>query len=439
MKEERLTIADGREAGELRRTYGIDAAFEAELREAWGLIEPHIGAIARELLQRRSGGAVPEPIVAQRVDYARAKLDRPIDQRWIDTILAEADRIAERDLDFAVVTASMLVAQMRIHALFFELVQDPHRLERLSRATQKLAGIELEIIVSRLRAIARARAQVSRREEVAAARRELGEAILRSSRASRDVAHFTESTASELLALRAPAAEVASAADQCAVAMGSSAEGAAVLISAYDRAREEAGAAAEVAVRADVIATEGADNAASLAAHTARIDQVITLIAGIAHKTKLLALNASIEAARAGDSGRGFAIVAQEVRSLADQAADATGGVTATIRDAQSASGVLAATNSEILAIVSELLARARAVSAALEEQVSTVGGILASIDETAMSSREIAALIGTISDRVSSLAGAAEEAGRQATEAGGALQQIEQTMAQLMRGVGNG
>ncbi|NML04387.1 methyl-accepting chemotaxis protein [Sphingomonas sp. G-3-2-10] len=425
------------ELAAFRRTYGVDGAWEAELREAWGLIAPHIAGIARELLERRSAGAtVTDAMVSARVAYAEAKLARPIDQRWIDTIIAEADRIGQGEFDFSVVAASMVVAQMRVHALYFELTRDPATLERVTRATQKLAVVEFELIASRLRAIARARNVAALREEAAKARADLARAIASTARHSRDVARFTERTASELQALRAPAAEVSIAADQSATAMASSAHNAAGLIAAYDQARDHATGAADVAGRADAIAQQGADNAASLAAHTARIESVVTLIAGIANQTKLLALNASIEAARAGESGRGFAIVAQEVRSLADQASDATGGITETIRQAQGASDVVSETNRTIRETVGELLGRVRALSAAMEEQVATVGAILASIDETAMSSREIAALIATINERVAHLAGAAEEAGQQAIAAGEALELIEERAGAFMTGV---
>ena len=70
---------------------------------------------------------------------------------------------------------------------------------------------------------------------------------------------------------------------------------------------------------------------AQLREHTGRMQSIIELINNITSQTSLLALNASIEAARAGDAGRGFAVVASEISNLADQTQGATEDITGLI------------------------------------------------------------------------------------------------------------
>jgi methyl-accepting chemotaxis protein len=97
--------------------------------------------------------------------------------------------------------------------------------------------------------------------------------------------------------------------------------------------QQSIGSMDDIRVQVEAIGTK----IATLARFTRRIDEIITSVSEIATQSNLLALNASIEAARAGVHGRGFAVVADEVRSLSQQSTQAAGQIRAILVEIQKA------------------------------------------------------------------------------------------------------
>jgi methyl-accepting chemotaxis protein len=134
------------------------------------------------------------------------------------------------------------------------------------------------------------------------------------------------------------------------------------------------------------------DRVSELSKAAGRIGDVVELINTIAEQTNLLALNATIEAARAGEAGRGFAVVASEVKALAEQTAKATGEI------GQQISGIQAATQDSVNAIreisstIEKLSEISSTIAAAVEEQGAATQEISRNVQQAAQGTTQVSA-----------------------------------------------
>lgn len=164
---------------------------------------------------------------------------------------------------------------------------------------------------------------------------ELGGMIRQLERAARSVAEGAGATAATLTTIRARADALTTRTGAAQGTATTFAQAAEKFTSSAQGIGAQVRDAGKLADQASLAAEEARANVDRLRESSAAIGNVVNLIAQIARQTTLLALNSTIEAARAGDAGRGFAVVATEVKALAVQTQSATEEITRKIEALQ--------------------------------------------------------------------------------------------------------
>lgn len=189
----------------------------------------------------------------------------------------------------------------------------------------------------------------------------------------------------------------------------------------------QAAESARIVARAVDAATRTQGQVEGLHGAAQTIGKVVDLINSVSEQTKLLALNASIEAARAGDAGRGFAVVAAEVKSLAGQTGQATHEIVAQVTTIQQRTQEAVTAIGGIAAIVGEVDQIARTIAAAVDEQSRATEDIARNLGVAADSTEDVSQTIGGVS-------AAATDAAAMAEQVGAAVAQLS-TRAHHLRG----
>lgn len=155
---------------------------------------------------------------------------------------------------------------------------------------------------------------------------------------------------------------------------------------------------------------DAATTVASLAEAMGAIDQVVKVIANIASRTNMLAMNATIEATRAGEAGRGFAVVAHEVKSLASQTARETEEIARRITAIQDMAAQVTSAIEGTVGKIQGVEEIAGSVAAAVEQQDAATKEIARNVAQSAQAAQNVA-------DRIQEVAMDAGAAGTQAAQ----------------------
>ena len=257
--------------------------------------------------------------------------------------------------------------------------------------------------------------------------------------------------------LASSASQVAVSSNQQSEAAASTAATVEEMTTSFDRVTANANEAHAIARHAGELSTQGgavvhdavlemnkiadavnqsAQFIQTLGEHSSQISAIVNTIKDIADQTNLLALNAAIEAARAGEQGRGFAVVADEVRKLAERTTQSTQEISGMINTIQNGTQNAIASMQEGSSRVTEGVAMANRAGESMDRIREGANQVVSEVNDITAALREQGAASHQVARNVEKIAQMTEENSAAVTEIAGASQNMKHLAEQLQGSV---
>jgi len=164
--------------------------------------------------------------------------------------------------------------------------------------------------------------------------------------------------------------------------------------------------------------------------HSQQIAKIVLVIKEVADQTNLLALNAAIEAARAGEQGRGFAVVADEVRKLAETTASSTKEIAATIDTMRADAGHAVLSMRSVVSQVAQGVEHAHEANASIKKIGEGSRNAVGMVEEITAAIREQGVATNSIATKVERIAQMSEESSQAAVHSAEAALELDRVAA---------